>query len=275
MDSFRNFIDVSSDIKDLYKNIRSNQTYDFATNMVKKYCTNMVKEINVWDAFEKLNNFVYKSDPDINIANLHHAFQTAEKARACGEPDWFVLVALIHDLGKMLYVKGEDKDGTTISTQYAVVGDTHITGCLLPDELVMNQYNELCPDMKDERYNSVNGVYSDNCGFDNCVFSFGHDEYLYQVLLFNKLHNPKFNLKLPHDALYIMRYHSFYPWHGEGAYVHLASQNDLDKRELLKRFSSYDLYTKCNVEVDYTSPELKNYYPSLIDKYIGTNDWLF
>lgn len=271
--NYRNFDNASENIHELYKDIRTHQTVAHAKAMVHLYCTELNIWMDIWDAFEKLNNVIDKSDPDIDLPNLHHAFQTAEQARKSNEPDWFILTALIHDLGKMLYIKGCKEHGTTLDTQYSVVGDTHIVGCKMPEQLVMSQYNELCSDMQDTRYNTKYGMYNHGCGFNECVLSFGHDEYLYRILLYNNRHNPEFDLKLPEEAMYIIRYHSFYPWHSSGAYTHLANQKDKNRKQLLQRFSSYDLYTKCDVEVDYK--QLKRYYQVLINKYFGTNKWLF
>ena len=55
------------------------------------------------EALEMLNELVDESDPDIDLPNIIHAFQTAEQIRA-KHPDkeWFHLVGLIHDLGKVL-----------------------------------------------------------------------------------------------------------------------------------------------------------------------------
>ena len=50
--------------------------------------------------------------------------------------------------------------------------------------------------------------------------SWGHDEYLYHV----------FKNYLPEPALYMIRYHSFYAWHREGAYDWLCDDHD---REML------------------------------------------
>ncbi len=47
--------------------------------------------------------------------------QAAEAIRADGHPRWFVLVGLIHDLGKVLCLYGEP--------QWAVVGDTTSVSC--------------------------------------------------------------------------------------------------------------------------------------------------
>lgn len=50
----------------------------------------------------KLNALVDESDPDVNIPNLVHAFQTAERIHADHpQDDWFHLTGLIHDLGKV------------------------------------------------------------------------------------------------------------------------------------------------------------------------------
>jgi len=54
--------------------------------------------------------------------------------------------------------------------------------------------------------------------------SFGHDEYMYQVLRHN-------NAQLPEEALYCIRYHSFYPWHSGRDYDYLCTDKD---REMMK-----------------------------------------
>ena len=51
------------------------------------------------------------------------------------------------------------------------------------------------------------------------MLSWGHDEYLYQVLKHNKT-------RLPEEALYMIRFHSFYPWHAAGDYMHLCNKKD-------------------------------------------------
>ena len=65
------------------------------------------------------------------------------------------------------------------------------------------------------------GMYQPNCGLNNVMMSFGHDEYLYQVLVRN-------GATLPPAALSIIRFHSFYPWHTAKAYSHLCSEEDLN-----------------------------------------------
>ena len=55
-------------------------------------------------ALERLNNLIDESDPDSDMPNIVHAFQTAERIRqAHPDHDWFHLTGLIHDLGKVIH----------------------------------------------------------------------------------------------------------------------------------------------------------------------------
>lgn len=65
------------------------------------------------------------------------------------------------------------------------------------------------------------GMYKPNCGLKNLIMSWGHDEYLYQVLKYNKSTIPK-------EGLAMIRYHSFYPWHAGGDYMHFCTQEDIN-----------------------------------------------
>lgn len=54
------------------------------------------------NALIRLNDLVDESDPDTDLPNIVHAFQTAERIRQDHpEDDWFHLIGLIHDLGKV------------------------------------------------------------------------------------------------------------------------------------------------------------------------------
>lgn len=61
------------------------------------------------------------------------------------------------------------------------------------------------------------------------MISFGHDEYLYRVLKHNKT-------KLPEQALNMIRFHSFYPWHSSGDYSHLQNEKDEETKKWVLRF---------------------------------------
>lgn len=71
---------------------------------------------------------------------------------------------------------------------------------------------------------------------DNLMLSWGHDEYLYEIV--------KDQSTLPDEALAMIRYHSFYPWHSGGAYKQFMAEKDTKMLEAVKAFNPYDLYSK-------------------------------
>ena len=63
----------------------------------------------------------------------------------------------------------------------------------------------------------------------------------------------------------MIRYHSFYPWHREGAYMHLCNENDTKVLDAVKAFNPYDLYSKSDEPCDPVA--LRPYYEGLIAKF--------
>lgn len=247
-------------VKDNYYKMRTRQTVDYVNYMRNKYLR-FDKPMNIWDAMMELNAFVDLSDPDINLPNVVHLVQAAEGMREDGRPDWMQLVGLIHDLGKVMFLWGNDADGTSLKEQWGLVGDIFLVGCKLPDTCVYPEFNEENPDMSDPRYNTELGMYQPHCGLDNCLTAWGHDEYLYQVL---KNHPDN---KIPEAGMVMVRYHSFYPWHTGNSYSQLESEKDAQYKEWVRDFNQYDLYTKSLKTFD--MDEIKAYYMPIIEKYLG------
>jgi len=205
-----------------------------------------------------LNDIVDESDPDVGLPQIQHCLQTSEAIRKeyPGEEwDWFVLTGFVHDLGKiMLHPRfGEP--------QWAAVGDTFPVGCRFHESNVFYESFKANPDFHDSRYNTDNGVYPQNCGLDNIVMSWGHDEYFYQVCKAN-------GSTLPLPALYMIRFHSFYPWHRQGAYQNLMNQQDKEMLKWILEFNKFDLYSKDPTPLDVDA--LRPYYEKLIAKYFPT-----
>jgi inositol oxygenase len=65
----------------------------------------------------------------------------------------------------------------------------------------------------------------------------------------------------------MIRYHSFYPWHGGGSYTPLLCDKDIEYLDWIRDFNKYDLYTKCNKTYDLD--EIKDYYLPIAHKYLG------
>ena len=126
---FRNYDqgETIAAVKEHYRKMRSRQTYDYVKKMKTKYLK-FDHPLDIWDAMERLNLLIDVSDPDLNLPNIQHLIQSAEAVRADNRPDWMQVVALIHDLGKVMYLWGEDEDGTSQAEQWGLVGDIFVVG---------------------------------------------------------------------------------------------------------------------------------------------------
>ncbi|KAF3688876.1 Inositol oxygenase [Channa argus] len=166
-----------------YKLMHSNQTLEFVKQKHAEWCSCNHTKMGMMDAIMSLDQLVDESDPDVDFPNSFHAFQTAEGIRqAHPDKDWFHLVGLIHDVGKIMALWEEPQ------------------------------------------------------------------------------------------GLYMIRFHSFYPWHSHGDYMHLCSKKDQHMLPWVQEFNKFDLYTKTTDLPDID--KLKPYYQSLIDKYCpGVIKW--
>lgn len=234
-------------VKEFYRQNHSRQTLAFVLAKKAEYLPLRHSKMGIWEAMELLDKLVDESDPDISLPQSYHAYQTAEAIKADGQPRWFILAGFIHDLGKVLALYGEP--------QWAVVGDTHPVGCQFSDNIVFHEYFAANPDSHHPTYSTPYGIYAPHCGLDNVHLSWGHDEYLYHVV----------KNYLPEPALYVIRYHSFYPAHREGAYRYLMNEKDLEMLSWLEQFRNYDLYSKDNTPIDVEA--IKPYYRELVAEF--------
>ncbi|GFQ69386.1 inositol oxygenase [Trichonephila clavata] len=258
MEDFREYSDEKDDpiqqrVRETYRKMHTHQTVDFVKNKVTQWTKFNRARMTIMEALETLNCLVDESDPDVDIPNSVHAFQTAERIReAHPDLDWFHLTGLIHDLGKVMALHGEP--------QWSVVGDTYPVGCEFAPSIVYRNTSFVDnPDLYNPKFNTKLGIYEENCGLENIIMSWGHDEYMYRVLKHNKS-------KLPEEALYMIRFHSFYPWHLNEDYSYLASNKDNEMKKWVKEFNKFDLYSKSHIVPDIDA--LMPYYQSLVDKYI-------
>ena len=235
-------------VREFYKLNHQYQSFEFVSKKEDRFLKFNERKMSIWDAVDFLNTLVDDSDPDIELDQLQHLLQTSEAIRSDGHPDWFVLTGFLHDVGKVLCLFGEP--------QWAVVGDTFPVGCSFSKSIVHSEYFSLNPDSSNPNYNTKYGIYKENCGLDNVKMSWGHDEYLYQIV----------KDYLPQESLYMIRYHSFYSQHKENAYNHLLNELDIKMFEWVKKFNKYDLYSKAPIPPD--SKALRPYYEDLVSKYL-------
>ncbi|XP_001627623.2 inositol oxygenase [Nematostella vectensis] len=252
-EEFRNYnINLQTDVvRETYKLMHKYQTVEFVQQKIKKWGSLSKTEMTVMEAVFMLDALVDESDPDTDLPNSAHAFQTAERIRADHpDKDWFQLVGLLHDMGKVLALWGDP--------QWCVVGDTFPVGCQFSNKNVFPETFEDNPDTKVPEYSSKLGMYQENCGLENIYMSWGHDEYMYRVLKGNQC-------KIPKEGLYMVKFHSFYPWHCAGDYNYLCNQEDMEMLPWIREFNKYDLYSKSDDVPDID--DLVPYYEHLISKY--------
>ncbi len=247
-EAYRNYAaGARPSVREFYRLNHRYQTYNFVQEKKRQYLSLEQRRMGIWEAMEFLNTLVDDSDPDTSLTQIEHLLQTAEAIRHDGHPRWFILTGLIHDLGKILCLFGEP--------QWAVVGDTFPVGCAYSDKVVFAEYFADNPDRRIPVYQTECGVYEPWCGLDRVHLSWGHDEYLYQVV----------KDYLPEEALAMIRYHSFYAAHREGAYAHLMNERDHALFQWVRAFNPYDLYSKSAVRPDVAA--LTPYYRELISEY--------
>lgn len=281
-----------------YRRMHTMQTVEFVTAQRARYAQ-PTSHMTIEEALHLLERMVDESDPDArHESQLAHAFQTAERVRhthlaqrtvqsVFGEHEWeqlpahvrtaypatlgelygpemdvwLPLVGLIHDCGKILGVTGE-------LPQWAIVGDTFPVGCAFDRANIMYELGfwRQNPDwsLATSPCRDILGRYARHGGFRHLLMSWGHDEYLARVL---ERHAA---CRLPPEAIYVVRFHSFYPWHtpraGTRGYAALASDDDWRCLPLLKAFQQCDLYSKGDEPPDV--PALFPYYRPLLDAYL-------
>ena len=235
-------------VREFYRQNHAHQTHDFVKAKKAEFLAFKRQKMTPWAALDFLNTLVDDSDPDIALPQIDHLIQTAEAMRADDQPDWMVLTGFIHDLGKVLCLFGEP--------QWAVVGDTFPTGCAWSPKIVYSEFFGLNADKDRPELQTPHGAYTPHCGLENVHMSWGHDEYLYHLL----------RPHLPLEALYMVRFHSFYSWHREGQYDHLCNAQDRAMLPWVLKFNPYDLYSKNPNRPSLA--QVRPYYEDLLAKYL-------
>src|SRR6202790_2000719 len=247
-EEFRDYkADANPTVTEFYRQNHAHQTLDFVLSKKAEYCSLNREKKSIWEMAEYLNTLVDDSDPDTDLTQIEHLLQTSEAIRKDGHPRWFVLTGFVHDLGKVLCLYGEP--------QWGVVGDTFPVGCAYSKDIVFPEYFANNPDLHHPVYSTKYGIYEPNCGLDKVHMSFGHDGYIYEVM----------KNYLPEEALYPLRYHSFYPAHKHGAYRHLMNDHDVEMFRWVNEFNKYDLYSKGHAKPDVQA--LKPYYDDLFAEF--------
>jgi inositol oxygenase len=242
---FRDFAAEARDtVKEFYRLNHAHQTLEFVLAKKADYLARNRKRLGVWDALEFLDTVVDDSDPDVDFTQIDHALQTAEAVRRAGS------APLAHRHRPRPRPR-EDP----LRLRRAAMGRRrrHFPGRLpvlvhvrLPRVLrreprsgasdLLDAVRDLRAELRARQRPHVVGT--------------------------RRVHLPRRQGLPPVEALYALRYHSFYPWHKEGAYDHLATDQDREMLKWVKAFNRYDLYSKGDGRPD--ARALRPYYEDLI-----------
>lgn len=115
MANLRQYEHAPARVREHYAAMRANQSAEYNTRMRMRPLS---QRMALGAALELLADCPDASDPDVDGSNLMHAYQTAERMRVAGEPEWMQLTGLIHDLGKIQMLRGCDADGQSRTSQW-------------------------------------------------------------------------------------------------------------------------------------------------------------
>jgi inositol oxygenase len=241
------------DVRAFYERHNTGQTLESARERKRHYAGRRLGRATVWERFARLASVHDASDADLEgMSQLGHALQTANAIRRDGLGEDWIVLGLIHDLGKLLIEHGEAPE--------FVVGDIHPLGCAFSPRIRFAEFLERNPDASEPAFRTPHGIYVPGCGLERVTFAYGHDEYLYDVL----------GEQLPHEVAWTIRHHSFQSVADD--YVHLMDARDLRLREShLKPFARYDLYTKDPHDVN--DAHLEEYRALLERRFPTPIDW--
>ena len=248
----RDYSNANKNVLNFYHEQHKNLTFQKAISFRNHYIP--TKFFSVEKLLNLSDDIIDRSDPDTNLGQIYHACQTAEWMRKINSenpeniPEWMIVIALIHDLGKVSE-KLYDIESCYLS------GDSYPLGCKLSDHIIRR---DLGFDENGDTFEE--GNYESGCGFSNMIF-WGHDEIIYTALKHS-------GTNLPEEALYTARFHSFYSWHQKNDYLKYADKKDISCLGFLRIFQLADLYSKENIK-DININILKDpYYQALISRYL-------
>jgi inositol oxygenase len=248
-DEFRQYdATATPGVAEFYRQNHEHMTLEYVLRKESEYFSLNKGQKSIWEAAEFLNTLVDDSDPDTDLTQIEHLLQTSEAMRRDGQPRWMIFTGFIHDLGKCLCLYGEP--------QWGVVGDTFPVGCAWSKDIVFPEYFRKNPDLNIPEYQTTYGIYERGWGLENVHMSFGHDGYIAKVM----------QPYLRDESLYMLRFHSFYPWHKHGAYDYLCNAKDRSMLPWVLKFNQYDLYSKGHTKPDLKA--LKPYYDDLFAEFV-------
>ena len=129
-DTFRNYTDslYQERVEQTYKNMLENQTVVYVYELRHKYSKFPNKEYGVWEIIEKVNSIVDESDPDNNLPQIFHFYQTGESIKSYIDDSGLLLEIQIrnffsNDEWNNLPERYQTEFNTTLKDYYSEIND--------------------------------------------------------------------------------------------------------------------------------------------------------
>lgn len=239
-----------------YKQSWAKQSIEYVLKMKQQYSGFNLCKMDIYKALSLMKDlpchcFKIKSEESSNVQEISirsFLFSMAEEARKCGHPDWFQLIALIHDLGRVIKLidKTSIKDFQDYDWTIAIM--SRVVGCNPSQSTSFKEFSYLRSDSNDSRYNTNLGIYHEGCGIENLLLTWTGQEYLYSMLKHNEV-------ELPDEGLAIIRYFLLNEWHTHNEFQSLQSFDDEDLKYLVLDFYSLRQRVKRNLNNELSNKE--------------------
>lgn len=263
-----------------YKQSWARQSLDYVWKMREQYSGFNLCKMNISKALRLVKNipchsFKIKSEnssdnEDISIRTF--MFTMAEEARLCGHPDWLQLVALIHDLGRVIKLIDVSSLMDFQEYDWTIAIVSRVVGCNPSRSTSFKEFSYLRSDSHDSRYNTNLGIYHEGCGLHGLDLTWTGQEYLYSMLKHNEV-------DIPYEGLSIIRYFLLNEWHTHGECQEFQSVDDEDLKSLVLDFYNLRQRVKRNLNKELSDEDCdrlwKTHYEWIAMKYgcSGVLDW--
>jgi len=247
-----------------YRNTWARQSVNFVMKMRERYFDFGLKRMSIREALEivktlKCHPFrVTNAGP--NLRTL--LFKTAEFARMEGHPDWAILLALIHELGRVVSCieTPPSEDNQKYDWTFAI--RSRVLGCAPPSRTNFAEFRNLDPDLSNAQ--SKIGIYQEHCGMENLFLSWTGPEYMYFMLKHN-------GASLPEEAFGVLRLFPLGDWHTHDEYLYFSSKVDNDMKDFVLEFDKMRKSVRRDCAEDLSDIECnalwEEYYESICHKY--------
>jgi inositol oxygenase len=172
--------------------------------------------------------------PLVSVRTL--CFQSAEHFRLSDHPDWVQFLAMVYELGTVLRACNSDDD--TTEYDWTRSSRSRVLGCPVSSHATFGEFQPFSPDKDRGEYNAtISGMYTRKCGLDEVILTWTGPEYMYHMLVHNRI-------SVPPNALKMLRLAGLSDWHSpkgrttdqQSIYSVICSDSDYEIQSMVADF---------------------------------------